>query len=59
MKCLNNEMSTVIHDEMLNEMFQCTYNQGQKSLDRLSLFSSIHPFTALKLSFFVDCEMES
>ena len=25
------------------------YNQGQKSLDRLSLFSFIHPFTALTL----------
>ena len=25
------------------------YNQGQKSLDRLLLFSSIHPFTALTL----------
>ena len=26
-------------------------NQGQKSLDRLSLFSFIHPFTALTLIF--------
>ena len=28
-----------------------SYNQGQKSLDRLSLLSSIHPFTALKWNF--------
>ena len=28
-----------------------TYNQGQKSLDRLSLFSFIHPFTVLTLIF--------
>ena len=27
------------------------YNQGQKSLDRLSLFSFIHPFTVLTLIF--------
>ena len=27
------------------------YNQGEKSLARLSLFSSIHPITALNLSF--------
>ena len=33
-------------------------NQGRKSLDRLSFFSSIHPVTALKL-IFVDYEMES
>ena len=28
-----------------------SYNQGQKSLDRLSLFSFIHPFTVLILIF--------
>ena len=31
--------------------YKGSYNQGQKSLDRLSLFSSIHLFTALKWSF--------
>ena len=36
------------NDCMLSFTF---YNQGQKSLDRLSLFSFIHPFTVLTLIF--------
>ena len=32
-------------------MRKCNYNQGQKSLDCRSLFSFIHPFTALTLIF--------
>ena len=30
---------------------ECIYNKGRNLLDRLSLFSSIHPFTELKWSF--------
>ena len=31
----------------LDNLIMKNYNQGQKSLDRHSLFSFIHPFTAL------------
>ena len=58
---LISNMSKVLTQPNSNDLpwvahFQ-SYNQGEKSLDRLSSFSSIHSFTALKF-IFVDYEME-
>ena len=36
-----------------------TYNQGQNWLDRLSLFSFIHPFHSTNIDFFADFQVES
>ena len=42
---------TIGWPHFLLDEWTTSYNQGQKSLDRLSLFSFIHPFTALTLIF--------
>ena len=39
------ELLKYLQNVLLDKKVECTYNQGQKSLDRLSLFSFIHPFT--------------
>ena len=42
---------SMLYSGLFKFSFGLSYNQGRKSLDRLSFFSSIHPFTTLELIF--------